>query len=65
MNTAPQRPRGRLSLAPSLPPKMEELIRRRKVDELVTRLRDESGPIGVSVVSLMREDRDGDTPDNG
>lgn len=53
IKTAPK-----IDLGPSLPATPEELERRGAVNELVTKLREEIGTIGVSVVTLIREHRD-------
>lgn len=45
-------------LGPSLPPPPEEIERRRQVVAKILKLRDEVGPIGISVTELLREVRE-------
>ena len=50
----------KIDLGPSLRPSPEEIARRKALGEEARKLREEIGPIGISVTDLIRELREGE-----
>ena len=48
----------KIIIPPSQPPTAEELERRRALNERTNKLRKRIGPLGFSLVDLIREDRE-------
>jgi hypothetical protein len=48
----------KIDLPPIVPPTPEELARRRKLFAEVMRLREEMGPLGLTIEELLAEDED-------
>ena len=55
----------KLELPPALPPTPEELERRRKVFDRMEKLREEIGPIDMTLEELMAYDDEDEEEDNG